>query len=104
MPLQLLGTKEFKAELVEERSSGSTPLGMAENEMRLYNYNGQHLIEWEANFPNNQEQEVEHIGLLFNENKELIDYDGIMGWLPTQAADLIEEHGFKVNRKEFCDV
>lgn len=99
--LTLLGKKEFEAELISEGSWGHSDLGNAKNEMRFYNHDGHLVIEWEANFPNG-DQEVEHIGLWFNDNKELIDYDGIMGYLPTQAADLIEEVGYKLDKEEWC--
>lgn len=99
--LQLLGTKRFNEEMILEGSWGHKDLGPADSEMRLYKDNGRTFIEWEINFPNGED--VEHIGLIFDADGDLIDYDGIMGYLPTQAADMIEEHGFHVNRKEYCD-
>ncbi len=106
--LKLLGSKEFESEMVLEGSWGHRDLGPAKNEMRFYVDNGRTFIEWEVNFPDG-DQDVEHIGLWFDNEGYLIDYDGIMGYLPTQAADLIEGikttetmYKFYVNRKEYC--
>jgi hypothetical protein len=97
--LALLGTKQFESELILEGSWGQKGLGPAKCEMRFYNQSGHYMIEWESQFEYGED--VTHIGLQFKD-RDLVDYDGIMGWLPTQAADLIESIGFKVDRKEFC--
>lgn len=47
--------------------------------------------------------EDEYSGGLWFENSQLVDYDGISGYLPLEVAKLIEKLGFNVDLNKFCD-
>lgn len=88
-------TKTFTAPLVLERSSSSRPdaLGTHESTMQLFERStpGCMMIEW--NMPTLDM--VEHIGIWLDDDRNLVDYDGVME-LPKQAIELLEEYGVKV--------
>ena len=89
----------FDAQVVREYSSRAFPvrLGLAKNSMELFmNENGREgYIEWVAEFEEGHENEIVGIGLWFNENKELTDYDGTFE-MPREAVNFLREQGFIV--------
>jgi hypothetical protein len=89
----------FDAELVRETSFSSQSLGRFHNKMTFnvvpakagYGY-----IEWEYEqdgLSGCWDEGYEEIGLSFNANKELIDYDGVFE-LPKEAVVLLEHLGY----------
>lgn len=94
--MKQIAEKKFKSEITKEYSF--TPnvenLGMAENTLTLYmrEDNTKGFIEWYIEYEDGYDDVVE-IGLWFNENKELIDYDGVFA-LSHQAIEFLEEQGF----------
>jgi hypothetical protein len=89
---------EFESELTLEYSYTPTlyNLGNAKSTMELFvsedNLSG--MIEWCYEFEDGNE-DAEHIGLGFDENKTLTDYDGVFS-LSKFAIQLIRECGFIV--------
>jgi hypothetical protein len=87
---------EFESELTLEYSHTPTPynLGNAKSTMELFmsedNMSG--MIEWCYEFEDG-EMDAEQIGLVFDEDKNLIDYDGVFS-LPKEAINLLEECGY----------
>ncbi len=88
----------FTAELIEEGSWGSRDIGTHESTMDLWlnRTEPRGFIEWDVP----EADRYEEIGLWFDAEKNLIDYDGIMGYLPKEAVSLLESQGYKVG-KEF---
>lgn len=95
---------EFKANLVLERSI--TPvveqLGEYDSSMELYTQDGTlapgcGTIEWDNTRGEGDDYDeiVEHIGVWWNANKELTEYDGVFS-LPAEAIQLLEEVGITV--------
>lgn len=91
-----IATYEFKSEIVKEYSSTSKleNLGMADNKMELYVSDDKRTgsIDWEIDFEDG-EGDCIGIGLWFNENKELTDYDGVFS-LSSYAIEFLEREGF----------
>lgn len=80
--------------LVREGSFGTHPLGAHESTMELFVHDGQAgsgLIEWDIP----SIEETEHIGLTWDNDKNLLDYDGVFS-IPAQAISFLEANGFKV--------
>jgi hypothetical protein len=91
-----IATYEFKSEIVKEYSATSLleNLGMADNTMVLYLSDDKRTgsIDWEIDFENG-DGDSWGIGLWFNENKDLTDYDGVFS-LSSYAIKFLEEQGF----------
>lgn len=81
----------FVGELVEERSSGTTPIGQRCSRMTL----DAHGIEWEHGRTFDTLYGVEYIGITVNARHELEDYDGVFS-LPDEAIRLLEAAGIVV--------
>ena len=94
-----IAQKTFIAELVREGLWGADALGKHESTMTLYACDapGRAFIEWDIP----SLEFVEEIGLWFNVQKNLLDYDGVFS-LPKEAIELLREHGFSVS-KEFTN-
>lgn len=91
----------FTTPLIFEGSWGARDAGTHESTMVLYLYTneaGKGFIEWDVPAL----ETTENIGLWFNAERELIDYDGIMGFLPEQAVKLLRDNGFTVG-PDFLD-
>lgn len=91
----------FTSPLIYEGSWGERDAGTHESTMTFYvstDQPGYGFIEWEIP----DLDEVETIGLWFNAERELIDYDGIMGYPPAEAVKLLRDHGYTVG-KDFLD-
>ncbi len=89
-----VASKTFTSELVLERSSTSyqEPLGKHESTMDFYVQGaGRGLIEWDVPVL----ESTWHIGVWWDENKNLTDYDGLFS-LPVEAIELLEEYGITV--------
>ena len=89
-------TLYFDGELVLEGSWGSRDIGFYKNRMEFTackDRAGQAYIEWEYGQDSFEDDGYEEIGLSFNVNKELIDYDGVMSF-PLPAIVLLEHLGY----------
>jgi hypothetical protein len=86
----------FTAALIKHGSWGYRPEGIHPSTMVLYmdddGLTG--LIEWDIP----SLSEFEEIGLWFDEQRNLIDYDGIMA-LPREAVSLLRSFNFKVSEE-----
>ena len=91
-------TSTFTAELIMEGSWGARELGTHESTMDLWisRKEPRGFIEWDIPAIEGYEE----IGLWFDMEKNLVDYDGISGYLPKEAVSLLESQGYKVS-KEF---
>ncbi len=91
-------TTTFTAELIKEGSWGSRDIGAHESTMDLWisRKEPRGFIEWDVPAAD----EYVEIGLWFDMEQNLIDYDGLMGYLPKQAVNLLVSQGYKVG-KEF---
>lgn len=93
--MKLLATKNITARFVLEHSSSPTPqqLGEHESELSLYTHerHNQGGIEW--NIP--ALEEVVYIGLWWDDDKNLTDYDGVFS-LADEVIEFLEENGFTV--------
>jgi hypothetical protein len=88
---------EFKSYLVSETSYGSTPMGEHFNRMELIIHKSGNTgyIIWNFGLEAaNEDEEV--IGLTFNGNKEVCDYDGVYA-LPKQAIALLRSNGYDLD-------
>jgi hypothetical protein len=94
--MKIIAKKEFESNLYLEYSSTPTPtpLGKGKSEMNLYmnEDNTKGFIEWYYELED-EESDVVEIGLWFDENKSLTDYDGVFS-LNLEAINLLEENGF----------
>jgi hypothetical protein len=96
MPYQSVGVVKFTSELQLEGSWGGRRIGAHECEMEFFLAQDRKrgFIEW--TYTNRQgAEDVTTIGLVFR-GRELVDYDGIMGFLPTQAVSMLTRAGYKV--------
>ena len=83
-------TITFETECYMEGSWGSRWLGKLSCSMELFDAGkGQAMIEFIAG--NN----VEHIGISYDETKKVIDYDGVFS-IPNEAIKLLESVGYNV--------
>lgn len=96
--MEKIAEKTFTAELVKERSITPTleRLGEYKSTMTLYKYLPiEYHIEW--NIP--ELEETIDIGIWVNEDKKVMDYDGVFS-LPSQAIKLLNENGFDTREVE----
>lgn len=93
--MKLLATKNITAQFVLEHSSTSVPqpLGTHASEMNLYAHerHNQGGIEWDIPAL----EEVVYIGLWWDEDMNLTDYDGVFQ-LADEVIEFLEENGFTV--------
>lgn len=83
---------EFEAECIAEGSWGSRDLGKRKCSMELFdNENGRAEIEFIAG------DDCQHIGLTYDSEKNILDYDGVFS-MPNEAIELLNKAGF--NTKE----
>jgi hypothetical protein len=78
-----------------DSSFGSRQVGVQASTMELFFHDGQAgsgLIEWDV--PGLEQ--TWHIGLWWDNNKSLLDYDGVFS-LPEAAIELLESEGFTVD-------
>ena len=101
-------TIKFTSALVSETAYNVTPLGMANSEMTLNEFeDGNVAITWEANFIDDKGEETgegESVGMeieLQDENnpKLVTGYDGCFT-LPEQALELLRSCGYDVSEME----
>ena len=83
----------FKAEMIREGSWGQQDLGKHQSTMTLYAGDGpgEAFIEWDIP----SLEQTEEIGLTFDVERNLLDYDGVFS-LPKEAIALLRKQGFKV--------
>lgn len=88
--------KQFRSEIVKEYFSKSYTRKMewSENEMTLYmsDDNQKGFIEWCIDYDDGDNDVVE-IGLWFDTEKNLTDYDGVFS-LSNKAIEFLEEQGY----------
>ena len=99
---KLLATKEFKSELVREYSWSPHPypVGMADNVMELWvGDDGTGCIIWNWEVEDGSDYDEEVIGLWWNFDKTITDFDGVFE-IPDQAIDLLKENGFNTEEVE----
>lgn len=81
----------FKSNINIDNGVKQISQGEQQSEMELFMDNGIPVgIEWDNPI------DVTYIGLLFDDKKNLIDYDGVFE-LPSEAISLIEHVGYKVS-------
>lgn len=89
--------KKFESPINREYSSSPIlePLGIAKSTMTLYMKPDESYgcIEWEMEFNDGEYYECESIGLWFDNQKCLTDYDGVFS-MPKEAIELLEECGY----------
>lgn len=81
--------------MVMHGSWGANAVGRHVSTMELYVHEGQAgsgSIEWDIP----SLERTESIGLTWDNDKNLLDYDGISS-LPREAIALLEKHGFKID-------
>jgi hypothetical protein len=87
---------KFEQELVLSNSYSSKNIGKHINEMELiiHSHGKSGCIIWNY-WPENDEDDMDEtvIGLWFNGNKELEDYDGVYE-LPKEAIQLLKDNGY----------
>lgn len=89
-----LGKMNFTATCYLAGSWGSKPLGERECSVELFDFGKNSAqIEFIAG------DDVEHIGLYYDNNKRILDFDGVFE-LPEQALELLKQHGFDVTHIE----
>ena len=89
-----LGKISFTATCYLHGSWGFKPAGKRDCSVELFDYkNGSAQVEFIAG------DDVEHIGVLYDKNKKVFDYDGIHA-IPEQALELLKQHGFDVSEIE----
>jgi len=90
---------KFEQELVLSNSYSSKNIGKHINEMelRIHPHGKSGCIIWNY-WPENDEDNMDEtvIGLWFNGNEEVEDYDGVFE-LPTEALKLIRDNGYGFN-------
>lgn len=83
--------------IIEEGSWGERKLGKHASTMELFlseRFVNEGFIEWDIPSLNRGES----IGLWWDAEKNLLDYDGVFS-LPTEAIEFLEEQGFKVSEE-----
>lgn len=88
---------EFEEDLILDNGVRSTNLGKFKNRMELFlnEKTGNGYIVWNYGKKAADEDETV-IGLQFNHDKELEDYDGVYE-LPKEAITLIKQNGYDLN-------
>lgn len=85
---------EFEAHCYSEGSWGAKPLGKRKCSVELTDKgNGRAYIEFIAG------DDVEYIGLSYNKNKEIYDFEGVFS-IPYKAIELLNENGFNTEQVE----
>lgn len=80
--------------LVSETAYTNRPIGTHASTMELYrNEDGSLFIEWDVPAID----EVQHIGLVFDGRKRLVDYDGVYS-LPSPVPAFLRAAGYVVPR------
>lgn len=104
--MKLVEEITFETELIREYSYKPEvdKLGRFKATMRLYTESGKIIaddfgtIEWENEGIDNPDgYECVGIGVWWDKDMNLTDYDGIMGYPPKEAIELLEKHGIKVD-------
>jgi hypothetical protein len=96
--MEKIAEKTFIAGLIRERSIVLAPeqLGEHESTMTLYKTGpAEFEIEWDIP----DLEETWNIGIWTDENKVVIDYDGLFS-LPAEAIQLLNENGFDTREIE----
>jgi hypothetical protein len=97
--MKSINKMEFESKLFLEYSMTPTPteLGVAKSEMELFmDDEGRHgCIEWCYELSEEDGQDCVGIGLWFDENKILTDYDGVFS-LNEFAIKIIRDNGYIV--------
>ncbi len=88
-----IAEKTFTAHIVSDTSYSRTELGKQVSTMTLYATDtpGYAFIEWDIPAL----EQTEQIGLNFDVQRNLLDYDGVFS-LPKEAIALLRSKGFKV--------
>ena len=83
---------EFEAHCKLEGTWGERKLGKRQCSLEVFDHeNGKNLmIEFIAG------EDCEHIGLSYDDNKNIYDYDGVFS-VPVQAIDMLNELGYKTD-------
>ena len=85
---------KFSAKCYREGSWGSESIGKLECSVELFDHGKGHaLIEFCAG------DNVEHIGIRYDADKNCIDYDGVFS-VPKKAIELLNSQGFKTSEIE----
>lgn len=94
--MKQIAQKTFTTDLIREGSWGAHDLGKHESTMTLYMTErpGHAFIEWDIPALD----EVVEIGLSFDLEWNLLDYDGTFS-LPREAIALLREKGFTVSEE-----
>lgn len=88
--LKSIKTIKFDAECYMEGTWGTRPLGKLKCSMELFDAGkGNAMIEFIAG------DNVEHIGIVYDEMKKVIDYDGVFS-IPDEAIKLLESVGYNL--------
>lgn len=93
----------FDSPLVVERSIGSVDLGVHKCRLTLGNFDKSGYADLELEALDDELYQVIGVYVSGGDKPELTDYDGIMGFLPIEAASLLESLGISVDREQFCD-
>ena len=81
---------EFDAECYLEGSWGSRSLGRRNCSLEIFSFDKKDYIQIEFCAG----EDVEHIGIWYNENtREILDYDGVFS-VPQEAVDMLKGMGF----------
>jgi hypothetical protein len=95
-----VATKTFQAPISIDNGFTNTSITEeAEHSLELFlnEDRSEGMIEWVAEVDGYEEDEfVTHIGLWFNENGEIYDYDGVFE-LPSEITDWLIELGYNVD-------
>lgn len=89
---------EFETECYMEGSWGSRELGRLKCSMELFDWGKQfdpysRTRRGEAQIEFIAGNHVEHIGLIYDENKRITDYDGVFS-VPQEAIQMLKDNGF----------
>jgi hypothetical protein len=87
---------KFTTDLILSDSNSNTDIGSHYNSMELIIHSGGdsgYIIwnYWPEKFPEDDDEEV--IGLDFNHNNEVMDFDGVFS-LPKEAIQLLKDSGY----------
>jgi sulfite reductase beta subunit-like hemoprotein len=98
--MKSLSTKKFKSPLsIDNGYRNSIISEQADHSFELFvnDDKTEGMVEWVVGVEGYEEDEfVTHIGLWFDENREVYEYDGVFE-LPKQLTDWLIELGYKVN-------
>ena len=91
--MTILASKTFTAELVRETTFNTSDLGVHESKMDLHRDGESLFIEWDVP----SLEITEHIGFELD-GKHVVGYDGIMGYVPKEAAELLSAAGYTIDQ------